>query len=70
MSEVIKRSFEHQLIRILVVAFLIVGIVTAALDLTFGGFSPVYWFLLSFICLLMAICTEVLRIADHLTGKK
>jgi len=31
-------------------AVLIVGIVTAAIGLTMGGFVPIYWFLLAFAC--------------------
>jgi hypothetical protein len=33
--------------RFLVVVLTIVGIVTAALNLTFGGFTPIIWFLLA-----------------------
>ncbi|MBU2008324.1 MAG: hypothetical protein KJ624_00515 [Chloroflexi bacterium] len=65
-----KRSAEHILIRVLAMAFLIVGVVTAALDATFGGFTPIMWFLLGLASLLVATCTEVLRIADLLEKKK
>ena len=70
LSDFKECSLEHSLIRILFLVFLIVGIIMAAMDLSLGGFSPIYWFLLSFAFLLVAICTEVLRIADHVTGKK
>lgn len=65
-----KRSVGWYFPRVLVIVFLIVGIVTAALDTTFGGFTPILWFLLSLVTLLIAVCNEVLRIADFLESKK
>jgi hypothetical protein len=53
-----------------VVVLLIVGIVTAALDATFGGFTPMLWFLLAIAVLIIITCSEVLRIADFLESKK
>lgn len=64
-----KRSFGHYFIRYLVVILAIVGIVTGALNATFGGFTPTMWLLLSLIILLMTTCMEVLRIADFLERK-
>ncbi len=69
-SASVKRSVWWRFLRVLVIVFLIVGIVTAALDATFGGFAPFMWFLLSLVALLIAICNEVLRIADFLESKK
>jgi len=54
----------------LVVALLIVGIVTAALNLTFGGFTPVMWFLLALVAILIIICSEVTMIRELLESKK
>ena len=54
----------------LVVTFLIIGIVTAALNLTFGGFTPVMWFLLVFVSILIIICSEVTMIREFLEKKK
>ena len=65
----VKRSVWWHFIRYLVMVFLIVGIITAALNTAFGGFTPIVWFLLSLIALLIAICNEVLRIADFLESK-
>lgn len=65
----IKRSAWWHFIRVLAMVFLIIGIVTAVLDTTFSGFTPVVWLLLSLIALLIAICNEVLRIADFLESK-
>jgi hypothetical protein len=51
------------------VAMLIVGIVTAALDATFGGFAPILWFLLALAAFLGVICTELFRIVAILESK-
>ena len=47
------------LMRYLGFALLIVGIITAAMDKTFGGFTPLYWFLLAIIGFIIVACTEV-----------
>ena len=65
-----ERSAEHVFLRLMGIAILIVGIVTAALDVTFGGFAPIHWFLLAIVVFIIVICTEVLRIADFLESKK
>ena len=48
---------------------LIVGVVTAALNATFGGFTPVIWFLIALLAMLIVICTEVSRIRESLENK-
>ncbi len=58
------------LLELLVVAMLIVGIVTAALNLTFGGFTPVMWFLLALMAIVIIICSEVTLIREFLESKK
>ena len=65
-----KRTAGHYVPRVLVMVLLIVGIVTAALNATFGGFTPTLWFLLALAVLLIITCSEVLRIADFLESKK
>jgi len=65
-----KRTVGHYFPRVLAIVFLIVGIVTAALDVTFGGFTPIMWFLLAVADLIIVTCSEVLRIADFLESKK
>jgi cation transport ATPase len=65
-----KRSFGHYFPRYLAVVLLIVGIVTAALNAKFGGFTPIMWFLLALAVLVIITCGEVLRIADFLESKK
>ena len=54
----------------LVIALLIVGIVTAALNLTFGGFIPMLWFLLALVAILIIICSEITMIRELLESKK
>ena len=54
----------------LVVAFFIVGIVTAALNVTFGGFTPILWFVLAIVAILIIICSEVTVIREFLESKK
>ena len=54
----------------LVVAMLITGIVTAALTVTFGGFTPILWFVIAFVVILIIICSEVTMIREHLESKK
>ncbi len=65
-----KRSIGHYFPRYLAIVLLIVGIVTAALNATFGGFTPIMWFMLALADLLIITCGEVLRIADFLESKK
>ena len=65
-----KRPVSEDAFRWLVGIFMIVGIVTAALDLSFGGFAPIYWFWLSLLFLLMVICHEAYRIATIIENKK
>ncbi len=54
----------------LVVAWLIIGIVTAALNLTFGGFTPIMWFVLALWAVLVIICSEVTKLREFLEKKK
>ena len=56
--------------RCLVVVLTIVGIVTASLNATFGGFTPIMWFLLALIVLIIITCHEVLTIREWLESKK
>ncbi len=64
-QKVMRNIFEW-----LVVALLIVGIVTAALDITLGGFTPIVWFVLSFGLILIIICMEVSMIRAFLESRK
>jgi len=50
--------------------FLLIGIVTAALDTSIAGFTPVVWMLLAFIFYVTMIFSVVLRIMTHLESKR
>ena len=60
----------HNLLEIPVLIFLFIGIITAALNVTIGGFSPILWFVLSFWFVLLIICMEVSMIRANLDRKK
>jgi len=60
----------HNLLEIPVLIFLFAGIITASLNMTIGGFTPVIWFLLSFWCVLVIICMEVTMSRAALERKK
>ncbi len=47
-----------------------IGIITAALDKSFGGWTPIYWFLLSFTFFFLTLCSVLLRIMLHLESKR
>ena len=50
-------------------ALLIVGIVTAAMRLSFGGFTPTYWFVLAFACYVGMVWVLLMRILARLESK-
>lgn len=50
-------------------ALLIVGIVTAAMNVTIAGFTPVTWLLLALACYSGIICVVTMRILDQLESK-
>jgi len=58
------------LMRLLGLACLIVGIVTAAMGKPFGGFTPIAWFLIAIFCMVTVVCTEVALTRDFLESKK
>jgi hypothetical protein len=65
-----KNQLRLDFPRVLVVVLALVGIVTAALNVTFGGFTPIMWFLLSLIDLIIITCHEVMTIRTSLESKK
>jgi len=60
----------RNLLEWLVATMLIVGVVTGALNATFGGFTPIIWFLIAILAILIIICTEVTQIRKSLNNKK
>ncbi len=65
-----KNQLRWDFPRVLAVVLLIVGIVTAALNATFGGFTSIMWFLLALVDVLIITCHEVLTIRKLLESKK
>ncbi|VVB62204.1 Uncharacterised protein [uncultured archaeon] len=51
------------------VLMLIIGIITAALDITIGGWTPIYWFLLAFSAFLGVICNMLFQMKTLLEEK-
>jgi len=49
---------------------LIVEIVTVVLDVTFGGFAPIFWFLLVIFSFIIVICTEIVILRKASESKK
>ena len=60
----------HNILEIPVLIFLFAGIITAALNLTISGFTPIVWFLLSFWFVLVIICMELTMTRVALERKK
>ncbi len=50
-------------------ALLVVGIITAVIGKSFGGFTPILWFLLAFACYLIAILVVTMQILSRLESK-
>jgi uncharacterized membrane protein YiaA len=65
-----KFTRYHNILEWLAMALLIVGIVTAAIDITLGGFTPIIWFILSFGVILIIICMEVSMVRAFLESRK
>ena len=51
-------------------ATLTIGIITAALNASFGGFIPLYWFLIAIFCFIIVVCTEVALTRAFLENKR
>lgn len=60
----------HNMLEIPLIICLFIGIITAGLNVTFGGVTPIVWFVLSFWCILVIICMEVTMIRTALEHKK
>ena len=60
----------HNMLEIPLIIFLFIGIITAVLNVTLGGVTPIVWFVLSFWCILVIICMEITMIRAALERKK
>ncbi len=65
-----KFTRYHDMLEWLFMALLLVSIITAALDVTIGGFTPIIWFVLSFGVILVIICMEVSMIRAFLESRR
>ncbi len=70
--EVQSKKFTryHGILEWPAMALLVMGIVTAALDITLGGFTPLIWFVLSFGLILVIVCMEVSMVRLFLESRK
>ncbi len=70
--EVQSKKFTryHEILEWPAMALLITGIVTAALDVNIGGFTPIIWLVLSFGLILIITCMEVSMIRTFLESRK
>ncbi len=70
--EVESKKFTryHNILEWPAMALLITGIVTAALDVNIGGFTPIIWLVSSFGLILIIICMEVSMIRAFLESRK
>ena len=65
-----KFTRYHNMLEWPAMVLLIVGIVTAALDITLAGFTPLIWFVLSFGLILIIVCMEVSMIRAFLESRE
>jgi hypothetical protein len=56
-------------LRILGVVLVIAGLITAALNVTLAGFTPILWIVLALASFLGVICNSLFRIVIHLEKK-
>lgn len=60
----------HNILEGIIGITFIAGMVTAALNMTIAGFTPIIFFLISLQAVLITICVEVTTIREHYIGKK
>jgi len=60
----------HDVIEWIMLAFFLIAVVTAALNFTIAGFTPLIWFLISIWWLLIIICMETTTIRMDLDKKQ
>lgn len=70
--EVESKKFTryHNIFEWPAIALLITGIVTAALNVDIGGFTPLIWFVLALFIILIIICMEVSMIRAFLESRE
>ena len=48
----------------------VIGIVTAALNVSLSGFTPIIWFLIAIFCFIIVVCTEVVQLREFIEINK
>jgi len=66
LMEFSTRPVTRMSLRLLGVAFVIVGIVSAAYDKSFAGFIPIIWFVMALCAFVGVICSTLFRIEARL----
>jgi hypothetical protein len=70
LSKTMSRNEAIMCYRLASVISLVIGIVTAAIDKAFGGWTPVFWFLLAFAGFFGVLCNELYRVILLMESKK
>ncbi|MFC1998865.1 hypothetical protein ACFLVR_04395 [Chloroflexota bacterium] len=65
-----KFTRYHEIMEWIAVALFVAGIVTASLNVTLAGFTPLIWFALAFGFILVIVCMEVSMIRIFLESRK
>lgn len=60
----------HNILELIIGITFLVGVVTAALNVSLAGFTPMIWFIISIQTVLITICTEISTLREHYVGKK
>ena len=60
----------HNILELIIGITFLAGVVTAALNFSFAGFTPLIWFLISIQTVLITICMEISVLREHYVGKK
>ena len=59
----------HNRLELIIGVTFVLGIVTASLNVSLAGFTPLIWFLISIQSVLVTICVEITTIREDRFGK-
>jgi hypothetical protein len=60
----------HNILELIIGIAFMAGMVTATLNMTIAGFTPMIFFLISLQAVLVTICVEITTLREHYVGKK
>lgn len=60
----------HNMLEWVIGVTFLTGVVTAILNLSIAGFTPMIWFLISIQTVLVTICFEVTTLREHFIDQK